>query len=265
MALRRIRRATALGAVTLAAVALMDCARADAIRVHMTVDNSYALFVGNYYGATTFVGSDFSWPTVETYNFDLGSDAYLYVVTASDRSTAQGFLGEFDNLATGYRFLSNDPQWQVAATGLGQNAPYTGSTANLALLSTEILDANAGNTISDGWTTFTAGGVNGSSPWGLMAGIDPSAQWVWYAGGNCSPTNPTLGGCDAGEWLMFRIAVAATPTDPVPPPPAAGVPEPSTIALLGVASLAAVAARRRTGGTPRAAGRRVGRSIAAMG
>ena len=216
--------------------------QADAIRVSMTVDNSYALFVGTQTAATTFIGGDSSWPTTETYNFDLADSAYLYVVTASDKSTAQGFLGQFENLTANYKFYSQDPQWQVMATGLGTAAPYSGSAADMALLTQEILDANGGGNASNGWTNFTAGLSNGASPWGPMTSIDAAAKWVWYAGGNCNQINPTIGGCDANEWLVFRIAAAATPDDPTPN---GSVPEPNSLALAGLAIVLAGVARRR--------------------
>ena len=221
-------------------------AHADSIKVSMTVDNAYALFVGNRSAATTFVGSDGNWPSVESYNFNLARDAYLYVVTASDQSVAQGFLGQFENLTSGYKFYSQNPQWQVMATGLGPNAPYTGSAADLQLLSNEIQDANGGGNPSQGWRSFTAGGANGSSPWGAMSGIDSLASWVWYAAGSCNRNNPTLGGCDAGEWLVFRIAVAATPDNPIPDNPIAStVPEPTSFALAGFGLALAAALRRK--------------------
>jgi hypothetical protein len=219
-------------------------AQADAIKVAITVDNSYALFVGDFNGATTFIGADFNWPTVETYNFNLASSAYLYVVTASDRSVAQGFLGQFENLTTNYKFYSQDTQWQVMATGLGAAAPYSGSAADLALLTQEIQDANGGGNPSIGWTGLTAGGSNGVGPWGAMSGIDAAARWVWYAGGNCNASNPTQGGCNANEWLVFRIAVAATPTNPHPGP--GNLPEPTSLALGGLGlALASIVRRRR--------------------
>jgi len=235
-------RQWACTALAAAALATMGAARADAIRVSMTVDNSYALFVGDANGATSFVGTDGSWPSVETYDFNLQSSAYLYVVTASDRSTAQGFLGQFENLTSGYKFYSNDPQWQVMATGLGSAAPYSGTQAALDLLSAEIQDANGGGNPSNGWKNFTAGGANGSSPWGTMSGIDAAARWVWYAAGDCNTTNPTLGGCDAGEWLVFRIAAAASPDDPTG---TGRLPEPASLALAAVGLLAAAGTSRR--------------------
>jgi hypothetical protein len=224
----------------LLAMCAWGSAHADAIRVTMTVDNSYSLFVGNRNGATTFVGTDAWWPTVETYNFNLERSAYVYVVTASDLWIAQGFLAQFENLTGGYKFYSQDPQWQVMATGLGSAAPYSGSAVDMALLTREIQDANAGGNLSNGWTAFTAGAGNGSAPWGSVPAIDTAARWVWYAGGNCNPADPTRGGCNAGEWLVFRIAVAATPEDPIP-----GVPEPASIGLAGLGLAAALLGRRR--------------------
>lgn len=223
-----------LGALVLAAAA--GAAQASAIKVSITVDNSYALFYGSVTQATNFVGSDGNWPSVETYNFNLDSDKYLYVVTASDLSVAQGFLGQFENLDTGYKFYSNDPQWQVMATGLGSAAPYTGSAADLALLSQEIQDANGGGNPSGGWVALTAGPANGSGAWGgPLSGIDAAASWVWYSSnGDPDPTSP---GFDHDEWLVFRIPIAATPT----------VPEPAGWMLMaaGAAALGAFARRRR--------------------
>lgn len=223
-------------------------AQAAIIKVSITVDNSYALFYGTQSAATTFVGSNGDWTTTETYNFNLPDNNYLYIVTASDVSVAQGFLGQFENLTAGFKFYSNDPQWQVMATGLrnaavgfpSYGAPYSGSAADLALLTSEIQDANANLNPSVGWKGLTAGPVNGSAPWGLRPNIDAAARWVWYsANGDPDPTTPAF---DHQEWLVFRIALAATPDVPVP----SAVPEPGTASLfsLGLAALGAAHLRR---------------------
>lgn len=192
------------------------------IRVNLTVDNSYALFYGTATAATTFVGADFNWGDTETYNFTLPANYYLYVVTASDRSVAQGFLGQFENLDNGAKFYSHDPQWQVMATGLGAAAPYTGSVADLTLLSSEIVDANGGGNPSGGWVGLVAGPANGAGPWGARPNIDAAARWSWHsANGDLDPTTP---GFDHDEWLVFRIQVGAT-----------AIPEPGTFALAGLA------------------------------
>lgn len=209
-------------AAVLGCVALAAPAHAVNIQVDITVDNSYALFYGSETTATNFVGSDSSWGPAESYLFDLPADHYIYVVTESDLSVAQGFLGQFTNLDTGYRFYSNDPQWQVTATGRRGSAPYT--AAGVAELTGQLVVANAGTNPSSGWVGLTEGPANGSSPWGAISGIDSAAHWVWYSSnGDSDPTSP---GFDHDEYLIFRIAVAATPDT-------GSVPAPGPLLLLG--------------------------------
>ncbi len=89
------------------------------------MDNSYALYYGDEIQATNFIGNDYNWMNTEVYTFTMPSYRYLYVVTESDLSVAQGFLAEFTNLDNNTVFHSNDPEWKVAATGRRGKAPYS--------------------------------------------------------------------------------------------------------------------------------------------
>lgn len=221
---------SAFAGLVLGASALQ--ANAIPFAVDITVDNSYALYYGTETTATNFVGSNGSWYEAEHYSFDLPTSNFIYVVTESDVATAQGFLAQFTNLLNNQRFYSNDSQWQVTATGRRGSAPYDASAAALAELSSQLVAANSGSNPSGGWVGTTAGAANGASPWGTIANIDPNARWSWY--NSNGSVDPTIGGFNHDEYLIFRISVGA-----------AEVPEPSTIILLSLGLLGLVAVRKR--------------------
>lgn len=219
-----------VGGLLFSGVALQ--ANAIPFEVDITVDNSYALYYGTETQATNFVGSNNDWTTTESYAFDLPTNNFIYVVTQSDLAVAQGFLAQFTNLLNNNRFYSNDSQWQVTATGRYGFAPYTGTAGDFAELTSQLLLANAGSNPSNGWVATTAGNANGASPWGLRPEIDANAYWSWY-NSNAS-ANPTNGGFDHDEYLIFRISVNAQE-----------VPEPSGLLLMGLGLLGLCAARKR--------------------
>jgi hypothetical protein len=219
-----------VGGLLFSGVALQ--ANAVPFEVDITVDNSYALYYGTETQATNFVGSDGNWQNTESYQFDLPADNFIYVVTQSDLAVAQGFLAQFTNLLNNDRFYSNDSQWQVTATGRYGFAPYAGAPGDFAELTSQLLLANAGTNPSNGWVATTAGNANGASPWGLRPEIDAGAYWSWYNSNGSA--NPTDGGFNHHEYLIFRISVDAQE-----------VPEPGSLLLMGLGLLGLCAARKR--------------------
>jgi hypothetical protein len=104
-----------------AAVATLACAglaHADDWTMHMTCDNQFGLYFGSPTTTTLFAGGGTNWQTTYTYtaNNRPGSD-YIYVSTSSDRSTAQGLIGDFTNTTLGRTTVTGDAVWQVFPAG----------------------------------------------------------------------------------------------------------------------------------------------------
>lgn len=201
--------------------------------VTMTVDNAYAIYVGDPVSATSleFTTTNYSAGDIwvpETFNLVAPDISYVYIVTWSDDSVIQGALADFTNNTIGGQVLSGDPLWEVTATGINLN---NGSPApTLPQLTTEIVNANAGTNPSFGWVTPTAspmtnvlGGIHGVT----IVGIDDDARWMWYDSGldTSPPINAPIpfDGFNHNEYLIFRVPVTA--------------PEPATLVMLGLGSV----------------------------
>ena len=225
-------------ALVLALVPAVPAMAVDNWTIRMTVDNQYSLYFGTNMATTAFVGADTNWTTTDTWNaVGMAPTDYAYVATASDRSVAQGFLGEFNNTTQNYQFLTGGSNWEVfsAAPYLMQLYGMGGAwPANTLPSQTQLDTAIAFATTNSLWTAPAeflnwdnrlAGNI---TVWGNRAGISTAAEWVWHlppgAGGN--PFSP---GANHGEFLVFRVQ---------------GIPAPGAIAMLGLGGLMMLRRRR---------------------
>lgn len=220
--------------------------------IYITVDNQYDIYFGTPNTTNYYAGGDGTWTDVEYYQAlgRLPTD-YLYVSTASDYYTAQGFLGTFTNTTTNVTISTGDAVWEVFPAGAYEATnPYWNTTGvwpvdqmpTQAQVDIAIDYAETNNL----WVTPTAisGYDNDNSTsitpysweWGWYFGsIEPSASWIWYDSGNdpyAGTVRPVpIMGFNHDEFLVFRVAGA--------------VPEPATMSLLGLGGLLALIRRRR--------------------
>ena len=226
--------------------------------IYITVDNQYDVYFGTPTTTNFYAGGDTTWTTREYYQAlgRLPTD-YLYVATASDYSTAQGFLGTFTNTTTSTTISTGDTIWEVfpagayAATNPFWSSPWPVSQMpTQAQVDTAIAYAEANNlwvspTVSAGYDNDLSTPITPYSwEWGwTFADIEPSASWIWYDSGNDSYAGTVrpvpLMGFNHDEFLVFRVAGA--------------VPEPTTLGLMAVGGLMLLRRQSRSRRPARAA------------
>ncbi len=217
--------------------------------MYLTVDNQFDIYFGTSTTTTASPGSGNNW-NIEYHYPAVGQlpTDYLYVATASDHSSLQGFIGTFTNTTTVTTISTGNAVWEVfpagkyAATNPYSPNPWPASTMpSQAEVDIAIAFAEANGL----WVTPTsASGYDNdnstliapyNTEWGsTYSNIQPSASWIWYDSGkdpyagNFAPV--PLIGFNHDEFLVFRIAGAA--------------PEPATLGLLLVGGLTLLRRRK---------------------
>jgi hypothetical protein len=216
---------SALTAIAILAVATVG-ARATTISGNLTTDNAFYAYISTSDSTLgTLVASGNNWPTT----FAIGPDAltagqtnYLHI-EAINYGGPGGFLGSFSLSDSQFTFANGTQQLVTDTTN------WSGIYKN----------SNNNPLLQQPWVQPTGGvesyGFNGVNPWGVFAGIDATAQWIWAS--DASSTN----GCAAsgGDGGNCTINLS-TPINP-------SVPEPSTWAMmiLGFCGIGFMAYRRK--------------------
>lgn len=233
----------------LASVATLP-AYAEDWEIYMTVDNQYDLYFGTPTVTNYYAGGDNDWTTVEYYQaLGRAPTDYLYVATASDYSTAQGFIGTFTNTTTGDSISTGDTVWEVFPAGAylasidatwpapwPANQMPTQSQVDAAINYAETNNLWVSPSEANGYDNDPSTSISPYTwEWGwFFPSIDTSASWIWYDSGNdtAAPTYAPapLDGFNHDEFLIFRVPGA--------------VPEPATLGLLATGALAMLRRKR---------------------
>lgn len=175
--------------------------------IKIVADNYFAVYTGT---ATAAAAKHVQggWPTPQTPATitPAGSNNILYVAASDDGSTYQGLLA---TVQVGNGLVpTGSPLWQVCATGKPFNSVAAAPTP--ASLTQEVVKCNANNS----WHVTSNGPNNDNAQaagfWGKVPQIDGTANWVWDKNGStaCAGNNGFLkGGCNPGEYLIFRISL----------------------------------------------------------
>lgn len=238
------------GAIVALGIAFSNAGQAIAAsltsRAILTADNHYGLFHGNSTGSRlNFVGRNeygpngstggYNWSHAESWNFNMDSSDYLYVVVWDDRSVDESWVGEFsftDKNNKTYNLLSKPDSWEYIITQKGTNPGDWGETPGNAELSWEISNAN--------WLSAQSRGLNNGAtgPWGRISEVTQDAEFL------NTTTNSSGNKRDNERYTIFRTKLSIA--DVTDMPPAQSVPEPASAAgLLALGAVGAYSARKR--------------------
>lgn len=218
--------------------------------MYITVDNQYDIYFGTSTTTNFAAGGDANWTTVEyvTATGRLSTD-YLYVATASDYATAQGFIGTFTNTTTNVTISTGDAVWEVFPAGAySATNPFwpnpwpasqmpTQTQVNTAITYAEANGLWVAPTAVSGYDNDLSTSISPYSTEWLFTypNIQSSASWIWYDSGKDTYAGTfapvPLIGFNHDEFLVFRVPGI--------------VPEPATLGVLGLGGLLVLIRRRR--------------------
>jgi hypothetical protein len=228
----------------------------------VTADNHYGLFYGDRSGnSLNFVGRNelgrlgsqggWNWSNAETWNFEVDSKDYLYMVVWDDKSVDEMWVGQF-TFSNDSTLLSDANDWEFIissnANPFSRPVPlaerdqgflalsgdsFEGNVPKSGELGGEIQRANA----ADSWVDSLTRGYNVKSPdrpWGQISGISANAQFL----NTTTSSSGRQGTAQNNNYTIFRtrntIGKIIGVTEPVT------VPEPNF--MFGLLAFGAVSA-----------------------
>lgn len=192
--------------------------------MYLTVDNMFDVYFGTPRKTTgEVVGRGDNW-TKEYFFKAEGRQKtdYMYVATASDHSTAQGFIGTFKNLSRNKVTNTGDSVWEVFPAGAYEETnPYwpnpwparlmpTQEEVDKAIAFAEANDLWVKPVGPEGYDNDPATPITpGTREWGTQAyqNIPKNARWIWHESGKCGSAGwvTPLSQCNHDEFLIFRV------------------------------------------------------------